>query len=121
MVTIVWGQGLSEDGRETFDSIEQARSMLEHDISFIRDYGESCMSDSETTIITVDVKLRVQHRDGRIETLHIAKPVSMLEGSELDRIVCSDGTEHFFTKDGYYDGWGTGAPAVRGNQLKKES
>lgn len=31
MVTIVWGHGLSEDGRETFDSIEQARSMLEHD------------------------------------------------------------------------------------------
>lgn len=31
MVTIIWGQGLSEDGRETFDSIEQARSMLEHD------------------------------------------------------------------------------------------
>jgi hypothetical protein len=31
MVTIVWGQGLSEDGRETFDSIEAARSMLEHD------------------------------------------------------------------------------------------
>jgi hypothetical protein len=25
------GQGLSEDGRETFDSVEQARSMLEHD------------------------------------------------------------------------------------------
>jgi hypothetical protein len=31
MVTIIWGMGLSEDGRETFDSIEQARSMLEHD------------------------------------------------------------------------------------------
>ena len=31
MVTIVWGLGLSEDGRETFDSIEQARAMLEHD------------------------------------------------------------------------------------------
>lgn len=31
MVTIIWGQGLSEDGRETFDSVEQARSMLEHD------------------------------------------------------------------------------------------
>jgi hypothetical protein len=27
----VKGRGLSEDGRETFDSIEQARSMLEHD------------------------------------------------------------------------------------------
>jgi hypothetical protein len=83
-------------------------------------YGESCMSDSETTIITVDVKLRVQHKDGHIETLDIAKPVSMLEGAELDRIVCSDGTEHFFTKDGYYDGWGAGAPSVRGDQRKKE-
>jgi hypothetical protein len=31
MITIIWGQGLSEDGRETFDSIEKARSMLEHD------------------------------------------------------------------------------------------
>jgi hypothetical protein len=31
MVTVIWGQGLSEDGRETFDSIEQAGSMLEHD------------------------------------------------------------------------------------------
>jgi len=31
MVTIIWVQGLSEDGRETFDSVEQARSMLEHD------------------------------------------------------------------------------------------
>lgn len=31
MVTVIWGQGLSEDGREVFDSIQQARSMLEHD------------------------------------------------------------------------------------------
>jgi len=31
MVTIIWGQGLSEHGRETFDSIEAARLMLEHD------------------------------------------------------------------------------------------
>lgn len=29
MITIVWGQGLSEDGRETFDSVEQARASLE--------------------------------------------------------------------------------------------
>jgi hypothetical protein len=78
------------------------------------------MSDSKTTIITVDVKLRVQHKDGHIETLDIAKPVSMLEGAELDRIICSDGTEHFFTKGGYYDGWGTAASPVRGDQRKKE-
>jgi hypothetical protein len=31
MVTLSWGQGLSEDGRETFDSVEKARAMLEHD------------------------------------------------------------------------------------------
>ena len=34
MVTIIWGQGLSEDGREVFDSEAQARSMLEHDTDF---------------------------------------------------------------------------------------
>jgi hypothetical protein len=70
-------------------------------------------------MITIDVKLRVQHKDGRIETIEIAQPVSILEGVELDRIVGSDGMEHFFTKEGYYDGWGTGAPPVRREQSKK--
>jgi hypothetical protein len=42
-----------------------------------------------------------------------------LEGVELDRIVGSDGMEHFFTKDGYYDGWGTGGTPVRRRQGKK--
>ncbi len=65
------------------------------------------------------MKLRVQHKDGRVETLDIAQPVSILEGVELDRIVGSDGMEHFFTKDGYYDGWGTGVPRVPGDQSKK--
>jgi hypothetical protein len=65
------------------------------------------------------MKLRVQHKDGRIETLAIASPVSILEGVELDRIVGSDGMEHFFTKDGYYDGWGKGVPPVRSDQGKK--
>ena len=79
------------------------------------------MPDSEATIITVDVRLRVQHKDGRIETLDIAQSVSILEGAELDRIVCADGTEHFFTKDGHYDGWGAGVPPGEGDQRKKES
>jgi hypothetical protein len=72
------------------------------------------MSDAEATIIKIDVKLRVQYKDGRIETLDISQSISILEGVELDRIVCSDGTEHYFTKDGHYDGWGTGVPRVRG-------
>jgi hypothetical protein len=70
-------------------------------------------------MITIDVKLKVQHKDGRIETIEIAQPASVLKGVEQDRIVGSDGTEHFFTKEGYYDGWGAGVPAVRGEQGKK--
>jgi hypothetical protein len=31
MVTIVWGQGLSDDGRETFDSVREARALFERD------------------------------------------------------------------------------------------
>lgn len=31
----------------------------------------------------------------------------------LDRIVGSDGMEHFFTKNGYYDGWGRAVPSMR--------
>jgi hypothetical protein len=77
-------------------------------------------SDTVATIITVDVRLRVQYKDGRIETLDISQAISILEGVELDRMVCSDGTEHYFTKDGHYDGWGTGVPPVRGEH-KKES
>jgi hypothetical protein len=65
------------------------------------------------------MKLRVQHKDGRVETLDIAQPVSILEGVELDRLVGSDGMEHFFTKDGYYDGWGTGVPPAGSDQNKK--
>lgn len=65
------------------------------------------------------MKLRVQHKDGRIETLEISQPLSILEGIELDRIVGSDGMEHFFTRDGYYDGWGTGVPPARSDQSKK--
>jgi hypothetical protein len=31
MITVIWGAGLSEDGREVFNSVEQARSMLQND------------------------------------------------------------------------------------------
>jgi hypothetical protein len=74
---------------------------------------------SKRTIITVNVKLRVQYKDGPIETLDISQSISILEGVELDRIVCSDGTEYYFTKDGHYDGWGKGVPPVRGEHKKK--
>jgi hypothetical protein len=49
MVTIVWGQGLSEDGRETFDSVEQARSMLEHDTDLTPEELDRLFETSKST------------------------------------------------------------------------
>lgn len=49
MVTIVWGQGLSEDGRETFDSIEQARAMLEHDTDLNADELDRLFETGKST------------------------------------------------------------------------
>ncbi len=49
--------------------------------------------------------LRVQHEDGRIETITLRGEVRVVNGHELDRLVTQD-AEHFFTKAGFYDGWG---------------
>ena len=39
-------------------------------------------------------------------------PCPVIQGVELDRPVNAEGTEHFFTKDGYYDGWGRSVPQL---------
>lgn len=49
--------------------------------------------------------IRVQHEDGRIETLSLREPLRVVPGRELDRLVTAE-MEHFFTKAGFYDGWG---------------
>ena len=54
------------------------------------------------------MKIRVQHEDGRIETVTLKGKLLVSEGRELDRIRAEGGMEYFFTKDGYYDGWGGG-------------
>ncbi len=52
------------------------------------------------------MRLRVQHEDGRLETVELlGERLQIVRGHLLDRIVADD-LEHFFTKDGYYDGWG---------------
>ena len=51
------------------------------------------------------MKLRVEQEDGEIILIELDSP-NIHVGVELDRIVSQDGMEHFFTKDGYYDGWG---------------
>jgi len=66
------------------------------------------------------VKLRVQHKDGHPETLEVTS-VSIVEGANLDRMVGSDGTQYFLTKDGYYDSWGTGVAEKKETHRKNKS
>jgi hypothetical protein len=54
------------------------------------------------------MRLRVQHEDGKIEVLTLHGDWSLVEGATLNRLRSTGGFEHFFTKDGYYDGWGAG-------------
>lgn len=49
--------------------------------------------------------LRVQHEDGHHELLTLSGILRIEEGTNLDRIICADGLEHWVTKDGFYDGW----------------
>ena len=58
------------------------------------------------------MNLRVQHEDGRHETLVLEGTIRIETGTYLDRVLTDD-VEHFFTKDGYYDGWGPAAPPKR--------
>ena len=53
------------------------------------------------------MKIRVQQENGNIETIDVCDTAEVQVGNQLDRLV-THGAEHFFTKDGYYDGWGHG-------------
>jgi len=57
------------------------------------------------------MRLRVQRADESIEVLNLDGLWTIQEGRYLDRLRSDRGTEHFFTKDGFYDGWGSGACA----------
>ena len=50
--------------------------------------------------------LIVAHEDGEQETLHLTLPVTMKEGKFLNTLSDAQGYDHYFTKDGFYDGWG---------------
>lgn len=52
------------------------------------------------------MKFRVQQEDGSIEVLTIVPPATIAFGSAMHKIVSACGLEHWFTSDGYYDGWG---------------
>ena len=52
------------------------------------------------------MKIRVQHTDGTMETLTLVPPIGIEYGKSLHRIHSACGLEHWFTEEGYYDGWG---------------
>ena len=54
------------------------------------------------------MNIKVQAEDGTVKTLMLDGAFTVQTGVHLDRIVTGDGTEYFFTKEGYYDGWGMG-------------
>lgn len=53
------------------------------------------------------MNLRVQHESGEVEALQLEWPVCIVPASAtLWRMKDANGVEHFFTEDGYYDGYG---------------
>src|SRR5438034_1151977 len=51
------------------------------------------------------MKIVVLHEDGRSETLTLFGEWECIEGKYLHRLR-NGGFEHFFTPEGFYDGWG---------------
>jgi hypothetical protein len=47
----------------------------------------------------------VSAKDGRHELITLTDPVEILRGEKMDRLICGT-IEHWFRKDGRYDGWG---------------
>ena len=54
--------------------------------------------------------IRVQHKDGTFELLNLSGNWIAIEGTHMNRIRNCQGFEHFFTFEGYYDGWGGAIP-----------
>ena len=54
------------------------------------------------------MKIRVQQEGGAIEVLELIEPISVHEGKRLNRLSSAEGLDHYFTLEGFYDGWGTG-------------
>jgi len=50
--------------------------------------------------------LNVVDEGGKGHKIRLLLPAKVTEGKVLNKIECEGGTEYFFTKEGYYDGWG---------------
>jgi hypothetical protein len=65
--------------------------------------GDCAMNNDEKDDISM--LLNVCHSDNRIETIVLLVPLKLREGEHFNIITSGDGIAHYFTKNGYYDGW----------------
>ena len=56
------------------------------------------------------MRLRVQRRDGSMETIELLGDQMVAEPNPSLARLTGARMEHWFTPDGYYDGWGMFAP-----------
>ena len=57
------------------------------------------------------VAVKVVRSDGKIETLRIMPGTALVSvGHIQSRIKTADGMDHYFNREGAYDGWGCGTP-----------
>ena len=66
------------------------------------------------------MKIRVQHRDGTIETLNLRGVLHISEGQQLSHFSTEDGIAHYFTPDGYYDGWESRESPQHADEITQE-
>lgn len=52
------------------------------------------------------VRIICQMEDGTPRILDLVAPIEIRQGAFLNRITDGTGSEHFFTEEGHYDGWG---------------
>lgn len=56
------------------------------------------------------MKIKVIHEGGVIEIITLVPPVTAVLGNNLNHLTCGDGTDFFFTPEGFYDGWSRSHP-----------
>ena len=61
------------------------------------------------------MRLLVTMETGEQRVVDLEPPLTVTEGTVLDRLIDGNGVEHFFTKQGAYDGWGC---CVRGTRAE---
>ncbi len=64
------------------------------------------LDEANLGLLDGPIPLIVEHESGDKETLHLTPPVQMQEGTTLNILTDAKGYHHYFTKEGFYDGWG---------------